>query len=575
MPVIGQVPWHQLDQPSFDRIVEALLVRYHQERGEHADALDGRGGDGGRDVDVHVGPDLEELDTIYQLKFFPEGFSGDHGKSRRPQIKKSFEKAIKDRPRRWVLVIPRNATPKERQWVRALAQKRKVEVAVWGRAKLDAELAARPDLLAAATRDALVDVMRIMGQEKAALTGPGDLAERLRDLHSVANGRSAFWGSEFSVGADGGVVETLIAKRPDAHLREPIVHTFNVFGDRLGQDERTALQLVAQYGIGSVALPPDAISDMKTTGPEWAPRPGAGDIIELGGRPRLHDPVVVRTVDEDKVTIRSVRGWVEDVGEGGVGRGVVLECSGGLGVTLLLNRGDSAATLNVTQAMSGENAQDALQAIELVESIPTATGFEVLRGSSVLISLRTGPDVGPVVASAPAYERQLIEDLAVIAAYSRMPFDVPDSLTTHARCEIRRLRLILDGRAILEPAFGRLTTTLRKDIPERLRDSLGGEFAIAITASISYDVMGQAIQVKDAVVYHPRAHGEYLNPTDEKAPSQMVIRGVDDSPFWVYAPGRLPDGERSQLSTLDIPGFTEPPLPAYVGNNATVVSLSH
>ena len=90
MPTIDSVPWLHLTQPRFDEIVEALLIHYHQDLadGSRAEALDGRGGDGGRDVDVHIGENFDVLDTIYKLKYFPEGFSGGHAKSRKPQIRR-------------------------------------------------------------------------------------------------------------------------------------------------------------------------------------------------------------------------------------------------------------------------------------------------------------------------------------------------------------------------------------------------------------------------------------------------------------------------------------------------------
>ena len=45
---------------------------------------------------------------------------GEWAKGRRQQIKKSFDQAIKDSPRQWVLVLTRNPTPKERAWVHKL-----------------------------------------------------------------------------------------------------------------------------------------------------------------------------------------------------------------------------------------------------------------------------------------------------------------------------------------------------------------------------------------------------------------------------------------------------------------------
>src|SRR5665647_486018 len=69
--------WARCGRERFEAIVESLLVNKHvTEHTGHAQAVDGRGGDGGIDVDVTL--DDGTLDTIYQLKYFPEGLSGNY-----------------------------------------------------------------------------------------------------------------------------------------------------------------------------------------------------------------------------------------------------------------------------------------------------------------------------------------------------------------------------------------------------------------------------------------------------------------------------------------------------------------
>jgi hypothetical protein len=557
MPIIGKVEWHQLTQPEFDRIVEALLVRYHAERGERAEAIDGRGGDGGRDVDVHVGADHDILDTIYQLKFFPEGFSGGHAKSRRPQITKSFASAMKDSPARWILVLPRNVTKTERKWVNALAgKKKKVQIVTWGRTRLDVELAKFPDLLAWATRDALVDTLRIIGQEKAALTSPEDLAERMSALHSVADGRSPYWGTAVAVDAGGNVTQTLVAKTPDAHLREPIVHSFQISGEALTDDKKSALNLLADYGIGTVEIPAAALSDFQTQAPDWVPRPSGDMDLQIGRPPRLHEPVVLRTVNAAGATLRSLRGFVVEAGDGATGSGYVIEGTGGLTLTLLMNKHDVAASATVSQNIANESAQDALAAIEFIESVTASDRLQIMRGAKALVTFGTGDNPEAV---APAYERMLVEDLAVISEFARFPFDVPETLTVAQRTEIRRLRLILDGYAVVEPAFKKMTSKL-DSLPPELPQYLDGLFAVEVTTTVSYDILGHSVPVEDAVIHHPRAAGERSVPNG-KGQIETVFRGADGSSFWVYAPARRRKGETIQLVPLAIPGLDEPPLP--------------
>ena len=69
--------WARLDQPTFDRIVEAL-VRHRF--GDEVRAVNGRGGDDGIDIEVTL---ANGRLWILQLKFYPEGFSSVWG-SRAP-----------------------------------------------------------------------------------------------------------------------------------------------------------------------------------------------------------------------------------------------------------------------------------------------------------------------------------------------------------------------------------------------------------------------------------------------------------------------------------------------------------
>ena len=58
---------------------------------------------GGIDVEVVTNDGRRR---IFQLKYFPGGFSGGWGDSRRSQITKSFKKALEHSPDEWTLVVP-------------------------------------------------------------------------------------------------------------------------------------------------------------------------------------------------------------------------------------------------------------------------------------------------------------------------------------------------------------------------------------------------------------------------------------------------------------------------------------
>ncbi|MET8776967.1 hypothetical protein ABZV58_18350 [Nocardia sp. NPDC004654] len=84
------VEWGAIGSAKFETLVDALLARKWRGLGDYV-APDGRGGDGGIDFEVRQGIRRR----IYQLKYFPDGFSGDRKSTRQTQIRKSFRRAIK------------------------------------------------------------------------------------------------------------------------------------------------------------------------------------------------------------------------------------------------------------------------------------------------------------------------------------------------------------------------------------------------------------------------------------------------------------------------------------------------
>src|SRR6476619_487138 len=101
----------------FDRLVECLLCRIHRTQVTATyHAVNGRGGDDGIDF---VAVDHPDVTKIYQLKYFPEGFSGGF-RTRRTQIKRSFRRATKHKPQVWTLVVPNTVTTPEDEYVKSL-----------------------------------------------------------------------------------------------------------------------------------------------------------------------------------------------------------------------------------------------------------------------------------------------------------------------------------------------------------------------------------------------------------------------------------------------------------------------
>ena len=141
----SRIDWERIKQHEFDRAVESLILRLHADSGSRPYAINGKGGDHGIDVAVDTPDGFVEI--VYQLKYFPEGFSGKWGGGRKPQIMKSFNTAWPSRIQSvGSLVMPQNPQIGEWEFVNSLAKDTEVEVDIWGRGQLDHHLLSFPTL---------------------------------------------------------------------------------------------------------------------------------------------------------------------------------------------------------------------------------------------------------------------------------------------------------------------------------------------------------------------------------------------------------------------------------------------
>ncbi|WAP53114.1 hypothetical protein OL239_08640 [Arthrobacter sp. ATA002] len=277
MESASRINWSKISEIDFNETVEALIVRDRTEGGLVAQAIDGRGGDGGIDIDVKVAK-TGQLIEILQLKWFPEGFSGARSK-RREQIKKSFQSAMVHKPSVWTLVVPANLTIPERQSVYALKKSQKVLIRLIGSAELNNLLAKYPKIHDWALRDAARDLLSIVGREKATLSKPGDLAAEVNNLADRSDAISPYWGFNFS-SREGVTSSQIYAKREDAMEREPLF--FNLEAE-FGPDDsalRQEFEDSLDYGVTKrLVLPRHVVSSFTKEGPEWfAGEVGPGEL---------------------------------------------------------------------------------------------------------------------------------------------------------------------------------------------------------------------------------------------------------------------------------------------------------
>lgn len=69
----SRINWSQISEVDFNEVVEVLLLKMYDKKPYKAEVLRGAGGDGGIDVAVRL---RNRVVKIFQLKYFPEGFTG-------------------------------------------------------------------------------------------------------------------------------------------------------------------------------------------------------------------------------------------------------------------------------------------------------------------------------------------------------------------------------------------------------------------------------------------------------------------------------------------------------------------
>lgn len=443
----SRVDWRTVGLEEFNRLVEALLVRDRTVGPLVGQAIDGRGGDDGIDVDVRVAR-TRQLVEILQLKYFPEGFSGKFS-DRRRQIRDSFETALKEEPPVWTLVVPRNLTVQERKSVWSMRKGRKVLIRFVGQAELDGLIAKYPDVQASAARDPARDALELVGREAAALARPDDLAAEVHRLQRRVAGRSPYWAVDFSTHGDV-YTETVRALRPDAAEREPLRIRFGTSFANEDQPLREAFERKLRYGsVEELTLPGRVINSFVREGPEWFS--GSVDIAQLrigvANQIPVGTPLKTKLYTKDGRRLIGLSGAVIASDVGAEGATVQSRLEGGILCEWRLlrdvERGGSVA-LHLSPA--GANAHELARGIRFLDAAAEAVELRLSVGSVGPSPLLLGEHAPFEV---PIEMRELVDDLVYLERELdlsiRFPSEAPDNSD---RVWARVLVRLLHGQAV-------------------------------------------------------------------------------------------------------------------------------
>ena len=275
-----KIQWNDFEPQGYEDMVSVLLSRLHPD----AQRIDGKGGDGGRDVQIVDGQDGPITDA-FELK----SFTGRMNPVRRRQVKRSLKRAASLGPARWTLVVPIDPTPDEDDWFRELRKGYPFPIEWYGKTWLDEKMSAFPDIrryFLERTSDEVVRLLLELHKEQANVTDVPDAMERLRTLRERLNGIDPHYRYELSTGkeaADGRPTDVVFAvgfcdMRVDVYPKylgatkdRPVTMNVKILGDIVDEVVQNALN----YGL-EATIPPHMVDSVTVD----APLGLAGDFTE-------------------------------------------------------------------------------------------------------------------------------------------------------------------------------------------------------------------------------------------------------------------------------------------------------
>ncbi|WP_289007946.1 hypothetical protein [uncultured Thermomonospora sp.] len=564
------IEWKQIGREKFERIVEALLYRTYSFNSE-VRAVDGRGGDSGIDFLVKQGQRLR----IFQLKYFPEGFSSEM-QSRRRQIRKSFERAMQHSPYEWTLVVPCNLTNSERSFVENLGKERSIRISIIDRANLDSRIAAFPDLLDSFTRDQFLEAARILGHEQTVLAGGvSDLAQRVMNLGKVVDACDPHWTYDF-IRSGGSTISVLRAKHPYAHEVSPITITLE---GKISAVQYPGLSSAIERSIGygtddSITIPPEVIERLTIEGPEWIS--ASYENVEVSWEP-LPNPskgkarVELRFVDEFGVVRTSHEAEIMHGGAGSRGFSLKVTFYKVATLVFLFSRElQGSSKLQYSINVEGAYPVDVMRAGSLIRQIYEQRKFDVYIDGRHLAEVSISSknqDLSPDYLNGIAEWEDLASDLDVVQRHCGVYFTMPTSISARERISLRAARLLIEGHCVVQPEARTVTVTLSGSDSPVLRELLSGRpssLRFDLT-DISITVGGRTLVIGDAVMFHTRVvalnYAEALQALNEGrgAGVKVQLRPEGKENFRIFLPDKWGNKNGPLKPTpLGLPGYAEP-----------------
>ena len=186
------IRWDEFEPQKYEDMVSVLLSRLHPD----AQRIDGKGGDGGRDVQI-----VDGQEGLISHAFELKSFTGRMTSARRQQVVRSLKRVAALGPARWTLVVPIDPTPGEERWFRELGASYCFPIFWHGKTWLDEKISLFSDIRRYFVEGAKDEVYRLLleiREEQATITDVHDAVGRLRTLRERLNEIDPYYSYEMA-----------------------------------------------------------------------------------------------------------------------------------------------------------------------------------------------------------------------------------------------------------------------------------------------------------------------------------------------------------------------------------------
>jgi CRP-like cAMP-binding protein len=428
----------------YEDMVAVLLSTLHPE----AERLDGRGGDGGRDIQLRHDGRLD----LFELKSFTGRLSKQHG--RRRQVEDSLKTATRHNPDSWTLIVPIDHTKDELAWFDGLRSKFPFPLIWRGRTWLDQQLANHPAIVRYYLEDGngeAIRILRELREEQADLaSGIPDAMERLRVLRRRLDKVSPHYRLDVSIVGDT-ITVTVRPRYRGADRDHPILINlgFSFPSTPAGQEAAERLRRAFDYGE-QVVVEPEYVHDLRVDMPGQPTQDLSGGKVIIG--PAVEDPPLrldARAVisDPDGAPLGSLPlrfNRRQSGPRGGTLSGQ--DTTGLLHLSMQVNIADRKGRVHfqLTEPPGDLLPSSLLPALRILQHLHAPNRLEVRVGTAVLMQPSPLPPAEPVSAAFLA----LIEDLERIQAFSRTVFPMPTELSRQDLVAIGQAARLVAGERV-------------------------------------------------------------------------------------------------------------------------------